>query len=114
MYTLSQGHEHLGPGTSMVQRINWTTGMERQAEGLGCASCGGNCGRCGLGLFESGMDISGWTWQEWLVVGLGGYVLTSMFFTTRRAARQVSEGVRKRVRRTRRRIGGRIAGTDLE
>jgi hypothetical protein len=64
----------------------------------------------GLGLFESGFDFSQWTWQEWLVVGMGGYMLTSMFFTGRRAARQVREGVGKRVKRTRRSLADKIAG----
>jgi hypothetical protein len=66
-----------------------------------------------MGLFDSGMDFSLWTWQEWLVVAMGGYMLTSMFFTGRRAARQVGEGVRSRVRRGRRKLGSKIAGRDL-
>lgn len=127
-YVKGNGHTHYGPGTSMVQFVpRGFQGMGdcESLEGLKtcCDSCahGGSCGRglsgcgcnkglMGLGLFESGMDFSGWTWQDWMVVGLGGYVLTSVFFTGRRAVRQVREGVSKRVRRTRKRIGAKIAG----
>lgn len=108
MYIAGQGHEHLGPGTSMVQRINWTPPQERQAEGLGCA-CGG---KCGMGLFDS-MDPSAWTWQEWAAIGIGGYLVTSLLFTGRRAARQLSEGVSARVKKHRRRLGARIAGSKV-
>jgi len=108
-YLQGQGHMHYGPGTSMVQFVKPVFGM-----GCACGSLKCGCGEnLGLGLFDSGMDFTGWGWQEWLVVGLGGYVLVSMFFTTKRAARQVREGVRKRVRRTRRRIGSKIAGEEL-
>lgn len=48
MYLIGKGHEHLGPGTSMVQRIDWTRDQERQARnamigrgpGLGCVGLG--------------------------------------------------------------------------
>ena len=93
------------------------------APGLhGCAGCTSGC-KCkaglgcscnkGMGLFDSGMDFTSWTWQEWMVVGLGGYVVVSMLFTTRRAARQIGEGVRSRVKRTRRRMGSAIAGAKV-
>ena len=94
------------PGTAFVQRLN----------GLGCPCAGGGLGcSCnqGMGLFDSGMDFTQWTWQEWFVVGLGGYVVVSLFFTGRRAARQLREGTRKRFRRARRHLGSRIAGQDL-
>jgi len=108
-YLQGQGHMHYGPGTSMVQFVKPVFGM-----GCACGSLKCGCGEnLGLGLFDSGMDFTGWGWQEWLVVGLGGYVLVSTIFTTKRAARQVREGVRKRVRRTRRRIGSKIAGEEL-
>jgi len=101
-YVAGQGHEHLGPGTSLTEFVapNYHVGM-------GCA-----CNR-GMGLFESGIDFTSWTWKEWFAVGIGGYVITSMLFTGRRAARQVSEGVTKRVRRSRRALGSRIAGREL-
>ncbi len=76
--------------------------------GLGCG-CGKSCGQ-GLGLFEGGLDVSTWGWPEWAAVAVGGYMLTSIFFTGRRAVRQVREGVSNRVKRGRRRLGARIAG----
>src|SRR5216684_1345725 len=134
MYLVGQGHEHLGPGTSMVQRIDWTQDQESQLLGLGtvggapeffgdCRSMGGSCAEgpglgcacqkreCGMGLFESGLDPSSWGWPEWLVIGLGGYVVTSVFFTGRRAVRQVREGVSSRVRSGRRRLAKKVAGS---
>jgi hypothetical protein len=46
--------------------------------------------RCGgLGLFETGFDVSGWGWPEILIVVLGGYVLISTVFTTSRAVSHV-------------------------
>lgn len=41
--------------------------------GLGCG-CGGTCGGCGapgLGMFESGLNVSGWGLGEWLAIGAG-------------------------------------------
>jgi hypothetical protein len=52
------------------------------------------CGKCGgLGLFDSGMDFSQWGMPEFVIVALGGYVLLSTMFTTKRAARRVSSAV---------------------
>lgn len=113
MYVQGQGHEHLGPGTSMVQRINWTTGEEMRLKGLGCdgqcADC--SCGGRGLGLFDSGFDPTTWGWPEWLVIGLGGYVATSMFFGAKRGARAAGEGARRAVKSGRKRLAKRIAGS---
>ena len=110
MYVQGQGHEHMGPGTSLVQRINWTNGQEMQmSPGLGCACGCGNCSN-GLGLFDSGFDPSTFGWPEWLVVGLGGYVLTSMFFGAKRGARAAGEGARRAVKSGRQRLAKRIAG----
>ena len=110
MYLAGTGADIMGPGTSLVQRIEWTPPQERQLEGLGCA-CGGGCGcRAGLGLFDS-MDPTTWGWQEWLTVGVGGYMLTSIFFTGKRAARQVGEGVRHARRRVGKRVGSAISGS---
>ncbi len=142
MYLVGQGHDHFGPGTSMVQRINWTTGQEQQISGmgcfpgaemssdcmahagtsaegemrgLGCAKCGGGCGReCGLGLFDTGFtDFASWGWPEYVVAAFGGYALLSMMFTTKRAARRVREfpgDVRAGVKRGRKRLARRVAG----
>lgn len=129
MYLMGQGHEHLGPGTSMVQRINWTQDQETQLRnamqgrgpglgsvpefaadlrqmtryrGMGCA-CKGFAGcpcSAGLGLFETGLDLSGWGWPEYVIVGLGAYVVASTVFTTGRAVSRVRAipGERRRAR----------------
>jgi len=84
-YLQGQGHMHYGPGTSMVQFVKPVFGM-----GCACGSLKCGCGEnLGLGLFDSGMDFTGWGWQEWAIIGLGGYVLLSTIFTTGRAVRKV-------------------------
>ncbi len=107
MYLVGQGHQHIGPGTSMTQMIDWTRPQERELRttgmtGMGCpggcaGSCGGTCG--GLGLFESGLDFSQWGAVEWAFVALGGYVLMSTVFTTGRAARAVARYPKERRKR---------------
>jgi hypothetical protein len=143
MYLVGKGHDHEGPGTSMVQRINWTRANEVQlmksnrgiGPGLGdygssvpeffsdCRAMSKGCNdfrgfgcactkpgmNCGMGLFDT-MNPTSWGWQEWAIVGAGGYMLTSMFFTGRRAGRQVREGVSKRVRGARKRLAAKVAG----
>jgi hypothetical protein len=105
IYLPGQGHQHLGPGTSLVQHINWTQDQENMMRGFGCvAACGRSCapdmtnrglgcacdwGGKGLGLFDTGMDFSGWGPVEWGVVALGGYMVLSTVFTTGRAVSKV-------------------------
>ncbi len=112
MYLVGKGADVMGPGTSMVQRINWTPGNEAQAvKGFGCA-CGGKCGK-GLGIFEGGMNVSTWGPVEWTAVGVGAYMVLSTIFTTQRAVRRVRalpSDARAATRRARRRVGRRIAG----
>ena len=83
--------------------------------GLGGCHCGGTCGGCGghshgMGLFDSGLDYSGWGLAEFAVVGAGVYLgvsLISDLFSAgrtvgrvRRAYRAASaEPVRKAKRR---------------
>lgn len=109
MYLMGQGHEHLGPGTSMVQRVNWSQDQETQLRnavmgrgpGLGCA-CKGLAGcPCsgGLGLFETGLDFSGWGVPEYVIVAAGAYVLLSTVFTTQRATRRVQKSFKRYARR---------------
>ena len=100
-----------------VQGGHWTAPGLAGCKGMtgagpGGCGCEGNCGMTGMGLFESGMDFSAWGWQEWLVVGLGGYVLTSMFFTTKRAARRLRALPGERRRRKAARLGKRNLRTD--
>ncbi len=111
MYVKGQGHQHWGPGTSMVQMVR--PGFVGGMSGACCSSCvsGGSCdSKKGMGLFDSGMDFTLWTWQEWMVVGLGGYMLTSMFFGGKRAARAAGEGAKRGVKRARKRLAAKVAG----
>jgi hypothetical protein len=101
MYLVGQGHEHLGPGTSMVQRINWTQHEEMQLDGFGCACAEGHglVGR-GLGLFDSGLDVSTWGVGEWAVVAFGVYAGMSLLGDTKRGVartRRVASAVRRAV-----------------
>ena len=63
--------------------------QRRGMAGACCDSCahGGSC-KSGLGLFEAGVNFTAWGWQEWLVFAMGGYMLTSVFFGTKRTARR--------------------------
>jgi hypothetical protein len=63
--------------------------------GLGCP---GMCGGSGMGLFDSGFDISNWGWEEWLTVVGGLYAVVSVFSTTSRAARSVHRKTRAALR----------------
>jgi hypothetical protein len=71
--------------------------VEKALAGLGCSCRRGmgdgltfdGTGLFGSGLFSGGLDVSNWTWAEYLTLGLGAYVLTSVFHTTRTATRAV-------------------------
>lgn len=113
MYIQSKTSQIAGPGTALVQRIDGFgmylpstcndqtpgSGSAFQTEnyGLGCADCKGKCG--GMGFFDSGIDPAGWGAMEWGAVLLGGYMLMSTVFTTRRAARVVGRKVKRARRR---------------
>jgi hypothetical protein len=96
MYLIGKGHEHLGPGTSLVQHYELTQAeanrMAAASRGMGCGCAGLKGCPCGggLGLFDSGLDPSGWGLPEFGIVALGAYMLASTFFTTKRAARRIS------------------------
>ncbi len=64
--------------------------------GMGCGcGCGGGCGQRGLGLFDTGMDITGWGWGEWLTIALGVYVVFSVFSTSQREYGKAKRTVRR-------------------
>jgi hypothetical protein len=84
----------------MVQFVRPATGM-----GACCSSCA-HGKKCGLGLFDSGFDVTQWGWPEFTIAALGGYMLLSTVFTTKRAARGVREGFRRGRKRVARRIAG--------
>ena len=65
--------------------------------GVGCGcGCGGSC-KTGLGYFDTGWDISGWSYMEWGTVLAIAYMLISTVTTTQRGYKKV----RKRIRRMR-------------
>jgi hypothetical protein len=81
--------------------------------GLGCPAGGAGCGCAGMGLFDSGTDFTEWGWPEWGIVIVGGYMVLSTLFTTRRAVGRVKafpSNVRAGVKRGRKRLAKRIAG----
>jgi hypothetical protein len=94
MYVTTQGQQ-LTAGTNLIERYN----------GMGCG-CG--CDSCaGIGLFDSGMDITNWGWTDWLAAGLGLYTVFSLFSTTKRGVSAAKEGVRRGRRRAAKAITGR-------
>ena len=105
-YITTSGPQLIGPGTGNIPRISWTTGQEASM-GLGCA-CGGDCGNCGngLGLFDSGFDLTQWGWPEYAVAAFAVYALFGAWTTTKRGVRSAGE----RIRKTRRKVGGVVAG----
>ncbi len=78
-YLLLPAHQP-GPGTELVQHIDWAPGL---------SGCCGSCESKGMGLFDSGLDISGWSWPEWGSIFAGLYVLISTVSTTHRAVKRV-------------------------
>ena len=78
------------------------------ASGLGCGCRGLGC-RCnglgdgltmdgtglfGTGLFSGGLDVSNWTMWEYGTLGIGAYLLFSIFHTTKTVARATRRKVR--------------------
>ena len=55
----------------------------------GLNGCG--CSSCGMGIFETGIDFSGWGWPEWTIAILGGYMVLSTVFTTKRAVSGIAK-----------------------
>lgn len=73
------------------------------SSGMGCG-CGGTCGGCGhqhgMGLFDSGTDISGWGLPEWGIVGVAGFAVISLLSSVTRGARSATRGYRRYKRRS--------------
>lgn len=69
--------------------------------GLGCAGagcqCGGQCKQQGMGLFDTGMNVSGWGMPEWGIVGLSAVFVWSL-------TRSPLKGSSKRMYRHRRAV----------
>jgi hypothetical protein len=90
-------YDFLAPADS-VAMPPWVIGGDR---GMGCAGecgCKGTCnglGRMGMGLFDS-TDFSTWGIGEYAAIGLGLYLLYSLFSDTK----AVAGSVKKRYRRS--------------
>ena len=71
-------------------------------QGCSCGCSGGCGGMSGLGIFDSGMDLSGWGVTEWLIVAVGLYGAISLFSDTRRTVGSVRKSRRSSQARARR------------
>ena len=69
--------------------------------GCGCASGlnlpAGTMYKCckGLGYFDTGWDISGWSYMEWGTVALIAYMMFSTVSTTQRGYRKAKRRIRR-------------------
>jgi hypothetical protein len=73
------------------------------AGGCGCGGACADCSSHGLGLFDSGLDLTQWGISEWAVAGTGLYLLFSLFGDVGRVSRRVRKGSQKRRARSERR-----------
>jgi hypothetical protein len=76
--------------------------------GLSGCHCGGTCGGCGghshgMGLFDTGLDLTGWGVAEYSVVGIGLYTLFKIIGDTRRVTSSVRKSSRARASKAARR-----------
>lgn len=89
-----------------------------RSRGVGGCGCGGTCGGCGggghhphgMGLFDSGLDLTGWGIPEWLTAAGGLYLLFSLFGDTKRAATGVRKYNRAAARKRREQLRSELAG----
>lgn len=98
MYLTSSQANIMGPGTGLVQRYDWNRAQSKRIDGMGMCGCAGlkgcPCDKSGgLGLFDTGLDFTGWGLPEFGIVGLGIYMLLSTLSTTKRGARRIGGGV---------------------
>lgn len=87
----------LAPVRVQAMRTPGRVGMS----GVGCCGCdnglgtlGDGTGLFGTGLFSSGLDFSQWGLTDWAAAALGGYVLLSVYATTKHVARVTKRKVR--------------------
>lgn len=72
------------------------------SRGMSGCGCGGSCGGCGgghvhgMGLFDSGLDFTGWGVPELAVVALGVYLVGSVLGDAGRARTGIKRAVRRR------------------
>jgi len=110
MYRMTSGPQP-GIGTQLVQRTDGvgdyiqtqsyflTPAGQAGIRGLGCGcGCGGQCS--GMGLFDTGFtDVASWGIGEWAAIAIGAYVLSSVLFTTKRAAGAIARAPGERRKR---------------
>lgn len=77
-------------------------------KGLGRCGCGcsGTCecaAASGLGLFDSGFDLTQWGIAEWATVGIGLYLATSLFGDVKRVGGRLGRRRRASQSKSRRR-----------
>lgn len=86
--------------------VNAFTGPYTALAGLRGCGTGGSCTGDPLtlgALFDSGLDLSGWGFGEWGIVGLGAYLLVTSFLTTKRGVSRIRKSGAARASRARRR-----------
>lgn len=105
-------------GGAMVQvPSGWGNGLtptssmsshSHSKKGMGCScGCGGGpgcsenegMGALGLGLFDSGLDISGWGIGEWSTVAVAGFLAVKLFTGTKRATKGYKRYKRRRAKK---------------
>lgn len=97
-------------GTTTVQPTHDMSALTPTKKSC-CGSCAcskkKSCGTSGLGslggLFDSGLDFTGWGFGEWAVVGLGAYFAWKLFNDVSRGVSGVSKFTKGRSRRRKRR-----------
>lgn len=62
-------YDFLGPRNATPMPAPILTGRGLGCDGKPCDRCA--AARVGVGLFDSGLDVSGWSSTEWLIAGAG-------------------------------------------
>lgn len=91
--------------TALQSQQSFTSLSGYRGMGACCSSCaqGGPCMGKGMGIFDSGMDVTGWGMPEWSIVGLTAWGVLSLFGSLGRGVKRTRTAVRKYRRRSARR-----------
>jgi hypothetical protein len=81
-------YDFLAPRDSVAMSAPVVYSVPGHNRGIGC-SCGGHCDSCrssgaGLGLFDSGLDLTQWGIGEWAAVAGGVYLLSKLLGDVKR------------------------------
>lgn len=97
-------YDFLAPANSAPMPAPILGGVARAGLGCGCGCSGaGKCGgghSHGLGLFESGLDYSQWTFVEWSLAAVGVYLVINVASDMLSVGRGAKRIVQKRRRRS--------------